>query len=110
MTHTESDHSDSGAEPPLSLEVPVPNGGRIATSFVSATVVAVSLVFPPNRLAELVAFYAALDGWSRSEEESSGATTHFHLEASSVTIGPCIDVESNGLRLDAVCVSIMQRR
>lgn len=96
---------------PTSLAIPVPDGGRVASSFESPTVVTVSVVYPMNRLDELVRFYKdELDDWSRSGEgPSNGHSVQFHTDTSSVSIGPCIDVESTGVDVDAACVSVTQR-
>ncbi len=84
---------------------------RVTSSFESSEVVMVSVVFPMLRLRELIDFYAnELSEWTRSEAcATNGSLVQFDRGASSVTVGPCVDVESQGTDINATCVSITQR-
>lgn len=104
--------SASGSLIPQSLLIPVPSGGRVASSFESAGVVVVSVVFPMQRLEDLIDFYTTeLSGWSRSEGEAieKPSPVQFHRASSSVLVGPCVDVETGGTDVNATCVWITQR-
>ncbi len=97
---------------PESLTIRILDGGSVASSYESSTVVTVSLVYPLNRFEELVAFYrSVLIGWNRLENGGpNGSSVQFHSGADSVNVGVCVDMESAGVDIDAACVSITQQQ
>ncbi len=101
-------------EIPEGLQVPVPDGGKILTTFSSGEDIMVMLEYPASQFDQLVSVYdAALDGdevqrtnSTMSTDEGTIRSTGWYGNVIFVTLNDCHSADTS--ELDSVCLQINQ--
>ena len=110
----------AGAEMPDELEIPVPDGGDVISSFTADGAVSVSLSYEHGRFDEIVGFYenwtdGTGDEWDANtlslDTGEGNQRTNMWVQnetSSMVTVSDCPATGSNSTDLNAACVMIVQ--
>ncbi len=108
--------SIGGGEIPDGFPIPLPDGGEVMSVFDAPQSTLVSLLYRGDRYDELVVYF---DDWSSSQggdwsrgtssfDQGDGTmvrTANWFGDDMAITITDCIDPDSNGDAMNAVCVS-----
>jgi len=110
----------AGSEMPEGLEIPVPDGGVVQTSFSGSDGIMVSIAYDGDRYEEIVAFYddwtaGSGDDWQKQtlDMSSDGETyrnTVWVVDGSDdvINVGDCTAVGSDDMEPNSVCLTVGQ--
>lgn len=119
-TEDESISIGVGTELPDALEIPVPDGGDVMTSFVADDGISVTLIYDGGRFDEIYGFYedwtsSTSDEWERQtfNMESDEGTIRNTMwiegsQSSAINLSDCAGMGTQTDDPDAVCVIISQ--